>query len=144
MSQWDKHQTICNHYNCHDWVTWNILSHWGRDKMAAIFQTTFSNGWQCMNCDWIFIEVCSRGSVMCGIFMESIMCTCMLCYHIPVGEPKSVYMPSHGTLRILMKFNRTLYLGDQLMHLLKQTIALNILFEENKCIRSFYHSATLE
>ena len=30
------------------------LTQWGRDKMAAIFQTTFSNGfreWKCMNYD---------------------------------------------------------------------------------------------
>ena len=30
------------------------LTHWGQDKMAAIFQTTFSNGfssWKCMNFD---------------------------------------------------------------------------------------------
>ena len=42
-----------------------VLTHWGRNKMAAIFQTTFSNAffeWKCMNFDWNFTEICSQGS----------------------------------------------------------------------------------
>ena len=41
------------------------LTHWGRDKMAAIFQTTFSNAFswmKYMNFDRDFTEVCSQGS----------------------------------------------------------------------------------
>ena len=30
------------------WFTWYVLKHWGRDKMAAIFQTTFSNAFSWM------------------------------------------------------------------------------------------------
>ena len=38
------------------------LIHWGRDKMLAIFQTTFSNGFswlKIINFDYGFTEVCS-------------------------------------------------------------------------------------
>ena len=45
-----------------DTVLAEMLTHWGRDKMAAIFQTTFSNGffeWKCMNFDYHFTGVCS-------------------------------------------------------------------------------------
>ena len=42
---------------------WSVLTHWGRDKMDAIFQTTFFQmdflEWKCMNFDNNFIEVCS-------------------------------------------------------------------------------------
>ena len=38
------------------------LTHWGRDKMAAIsrrhFQIYFLE-WKCMNFDWDFTEICS-------------------------------------------------------------------------------------
>ena len=40
-----------------------LLTHWGRDMMAAIFQTTFSNRFslneKCINFNWNFTEVCS-------------------------------------------------------------------------------------
>ena len=41
------------------------LTHWGRDKMAAIFQKTFSNvfSWmKCINFDKDFTEFCFQGS----------------------------------------------------------------------------------
>ena len=41
------------------------LTHWGRGKMAAIFQTAYSNAFsliKCINFDWYFTEVCSQGS----------------------------------------------------------------------------------
>ena len=34
--------------NCQGGNTWSTLTHWGRDKMAAIFQTTFSNAFSWM------------------------------------------------------------------------------------------------
>ena len=43
----------------------SILTHWDRDKMAAIFQTTVSNGFSWMKIYEFrlsFIEVCSQGS----------------------------------------------------------------------------------
>ena len=39
-----------------------LLTHWGRDKIAAIFQTTFQMHfleWKCKNFDQDFTEVCS-------------------------------------------------------------------------------------
>ena len=40
-----------------------LLTHWGRDKMAAIFQTTFLKSIflneKCINFNWNFTEVCS-------------------------------------------------------------------------------------
>ena len=43
----------------------NKLTHWGRDKMAAIFQTTFSNAfsWMKMFKFWLRFQVCSQGSI---------------------------------------------------------------------------------
>ena len=45
------------------------LTHWCREKMAAVLQTTFwkaffwnMKNWKCMNFDFNFIEVCSLGS----------------------------------------------------------------------------------
>ena len=35
----------------------NVLTHWGRDKMAAIFQTTFSNGFSGNENVWISINI---------------------------------------------------------------------------------------
>ena len=36
----------------------SFLTHWGRDKMGAIFQVTFSNGSSRMNIDvWILIKM---------------------------------------------------------------------------------------
>ena len=38
------------------------LTHWGRDKMNTISQTTFQahfHEWKCLNSDWNFTEVCS-------------------------------------------------------------------------------------
>ena len=42
-----------------------VLTHWGRDKMATIFQTTFSNAfleWKFINFESDFTEVCSQGA----------------------------------------------------------------------------------
>ena len=39
---------ICSHGSCKYWQYQAILTHWGRDQMAAIFQTTFSNGFSWM------------------------------------------------------------------------------------------------
>ena len=39
-----------------------LLTHWGRDKIAVIFQTTFSNAfheWNYVHFDWYFTELCS-------------------------------------------------------------------------------------
>ena len=44
---------------CYRRHTLLILTHWGRDKMAAIFQTAFSNAFSRMNFDYNFSEVCS-------------------------------------------------------------------------------------
>ena len=41
------------------------LTHWGRDKMAANWQATFSNAFswiKCLNFDYNFTEVCYQGS----------------------------------------------------------------------------------
>ena len=40
----------------------SMFTHWRRDEMAVIFQTTFSNAfseWKYINFDWDFAEVCS-------------------------------------------------------------------------------------
>ena len=42
----------------------NVLTHWGRDKMAAIFQTTFSNGFYGMK----MYEF--RLTIYCSLFLE--------------------------------------------------------------------------
>ena len=53
----------------HNWNSANAssatLTHRVRDKIAAIYQTTFSNTFleqKCTNCNWYFTEVCSQGS----------------------------------------------------------------------------------
>ena len=40
------------------------LTHWDRDKMAAIFKTAFSKALiiKCLNSDWNFTEICTQGS----------------------------------------------------------------------------------
>ena len=40
--------SICAHTDCHENDENVLLTHWGRDKMAAIFQTTFSNAFTWM------------------------------------------------------------------------------------------------
>ena len=40
MSWWLPENTVWSHYNM---VSFSILTHWGRDKMAAVSQTTLSN-----------------------------------------------------------------------------------------------------
>ena len=39
-----------NVFSCVFFNSAKELTHWGRDKMAAIFQTTFSNGFSSMKC----------------------------------------------------------------------------------------------
>ena len=64
---WVKTQTdrlIWSVYSapCHNLNDPLILTHWGRDKMADIIQTTFSNAFSWMKMcefDWNFTEVCS-------------------------------------------------------------------------------------
>ena len=56
--QWVNRSPSFPPVNCHSWQSWNIIFHklcfitiltrWGRDKMAAIFQTTFSNAFSWM------------------------------------------------------------------------------------------------
>ena len=36
--------------------TWLWLTHWGRDKMAAFFQTTFSNAFSSMKMDKSYLK----------------------------------------------------------------------------------------
>ena len=54
-------QTELHHHNIQD----AILTHWDRDKITAIFQTTLSNvfSWmKCINSDWDVIDNCSKES----------------------------------------------------------------------------------
>ena len=45
----------------------NVLTHWGRDKMAAIFQTTFSNGYSGNENVWISINISLKFVPRCPI-----------------------------------------------------------------------------
>ena len=47
------------------WEVSSMLTHWGQDKMAAIFIWHFQMHfleWICINFDWGFTEICSQGS----------------------------------------------------------------------------------
>ena len=60
----------------------NVLTHWGRDKMAAIFQTTFSNAFSWMTMYKFrlnFTEVCSQGSN----YQHSSMVQIIMFWHWP-------------------------------------------------------------
>ena len=41
-------------------MAWIDLIRWGRDKMGAIFQTTFSNGFFLNEITWISIKISSK------------------------------------------------------------------------------------
>ena len=46
LSRWEAISRTNNdsvHWHIHTFPGFHVLKHWGRDKMAAIFQTTFSN-----------------------------------------------------------------------------------------------------
>ena len=74
-----------------------LLTHWGQDKMAAIsrrhFQMYFLE-WKCMNFDYNFTEVCSKGPINDIPALVQIMAW-RRSGDKPLSEPMMVRLPMH-------------------------------------------------
>ena len=80
----------------------NILTHWGRDKMNAIFQTTFSNMYlielECMNSIKISLLFVSRGPINNIPALAQIMAWCRP-GNKPLSEPMMVHWRTYASPR---------------------------------------------
>ena len=76
----------------------NVLTHWGRDKMAAIFQMTFSNGLSGNENVWISINI-SLKFVPRGPINNIPTLLQVMAWHRPgdkpLSEPMMVRLPTH-------------------------------------------------
>ena len=113
--QWVKFSIRKMHlYMTNNLTVISILTHWGRDKMTAIFQTTFSSAfleWKRMNSIKISLKIVATGPINNILELVQIMAWCrpgdrplsepmLVCLltHICVTRPQWVKMIPYDTL----------------------------------------------
>ena len=86
---------FCQHY-LPQWVKLRILTHWGRDKMAAIFRTAFSNTFSSMKMHQfrLILKFVPNSQINNITALVQIM-VCHQPGGKPLSEPGMVRLPKH-------------------------------------------------
>ena len=113
-----NHQQICSLFG-------SLLTHWGRDKMAAILQTTFWSAFPWISCLWFNLQYDSIGADndFAPNWHQTIICSNdgMLFWRIYASMSRSELMPGTKKTSKLRMSGSFLWVstGDRWIHLKK-------------------------